>query len=1560
MKTRHVIIQAYLHTLAFALLIMGSINLIGYLNMSQPTRFSVVVLPDSALAALFIGLTLLAISRGWRRLSWLSAGLLLSLTLYSLGHNLLAGDANQGLSWVSGFLRMRSGLALVLGLLVLALLASDQGRPGRLFSRMLGLVCAALAIGLQLANYWPSLAIATLGFKSESNSIAHLLILLLGGAAVLLTLQPDKRETLPDRRNLLIGLLGTLLTCLGWYLLAQHNIESTRRQSEVQLGKVQQSIERSLQARLTLLQRIAERWQARGQVPPAALWSQEAAGYLRDFPNIDLFAVLDAQLQPQGLRSRTPGAEAWLQATLGQPGPRTWLNNARQHSGPQMSDAVLQGNDHVLLVTPLHLPEQPGQLLIASLDLANILESQLGAEFGGFILRVLIGEQRIFDSQPEQPLFFLTPVGEQQMQPVPGSTWRLVSYLDRPLALNGAHLLPTLILLIGLSFSCLLMTSQRLAGLAIEHARGLQRLNRELEASMARQQSLQALNERIMQYSMDLLCCIDEHGRFIQVSVSSANILGYAPEELLGRCQYDFALKQDRARTQAEFQAIIEGRGNHALRNCYRRKDGSTVHLLWSAAWSAADRTLFAVAHDITRLVQHEAYAEDQRDILSMISTDQPLADSLKAICQMVESLDPTARCSVLLVDKAQRQLHLGAAPSLPLAYLQAIEGMAVGPQACSCGTAVFNRQLVLVDDIGSDPLWYDLRELALQHELRACWSIPLIAHHGAVLGTFAIYQRQVLEPNDEQLQLLGTAGQLAAIAIERQHDRHRLQESEQRYRSLFTFNPDPVFSLDRQGRFESLNQAGCDLSGYREEQVVGQDFALLVRDKDKPRVAAHFQAALAGEAQRFELRARRHQGERIELAITYLPIMVEERRVGVFGIAKDIGERNRMTRALRETLEHSQHRAELLKGLSDSALCINNRLDTPVLLEQIIEQLRLLIGTHLAFIRLFQAENGAPAVDALSHSDKHAAWSSAQHLGDLPGPLGASAESLLLDESQLRDHPAWRDFTEHNPHPPPLRGWLAVPLREASGRQLGVLQLSDKYQGEFDEDDLAIAQQFAQLVVTALENNRLMHAVLAGERRLQAQLDFTSAITDSIGEGLIATDLQGRLSFLNPAAARLIGQPQATLLQQPLDALLPLPLAQWRLTEEEPRHGEFSLTRTDGSPYCLAYTGTPLLDDSGPNGWAVALRDISLQRLASQVTRERDQFFTLSLEMFCMVDLRGQFIQVNPAFSRVLGYPSLCLIGHRYLELIDEQDRPLFKSALQRMQQGEQIQDLESRVLDVRGQQHWLQLSAALGEDQVIYCVARDISARKAAEQLLQQTLEELERSNHELQQFAFVASHDLQEPLRKIQAFAERLEVGLGELAPQNRDYLQRMSSAAGRMQSLIHDLLLYSRVTSRAQPFVILNLQQILEEVLQDLEASLEASQAQVDRGPLPTLLGDPLQLRQLLQNLLSNAIKFHRDGQPPRIRIYAQDSEPGFWTLCVEDQGIGFEERYLDRIFNPFQRLHGHQAYPGTGIGLAIVKKIVERHGAQITASSTPGHGTTFRITFRSLDKDNADD
>ncbi|SFP83862.1 His Kinase A (phospho-acceptor) domain-containing protein [Geopseudomonas sagittaria] len=233
---------------------------------------------------------------------------------------------------------------------------------------------------------------------------------------------------------------------------------------------------------------------------------------------------------------------------------------------------------------------------------------------------------------------------------------------------------------------------------------------------------------------------------------------------------------------------------------------------------------------------------------------------------------------------------------------------------------------------------------------------------------------------------------------------------------------------------------------------------------------------------------------------------------------------------------------------------------------------------------------------------------------------------------------------------------------------------------------------------------------------------------------------------------------------------------------------------------------------------------------------------------------------------------------------------------------------------------------------------------------------LAELERSNRELQEFAFVASHDLQEPLRKIQTFAERLQSRADALDEQSRDYLVRMSSAAARMQALIRDLLAYSRVATRREPFVHLELDRVLDEVLQDLEGTLQSSGAHIERERLPAIEGDPSQIRQLLQNLLSNAVKFHKPGELPNVRIYAENQPTGEWRLCISDNGVGFDEKYLDRIFNPFQRLHGRQQYPGTGIGLAIVKKIVERHGARLSASSQPGRGATFRVTFPASDKE----
>jgi signal transduction histidine kinase len=237
---------------------------------------------------------------------------------------------------------------------------------------------------------------------------------------------------------------------------------------------------------------------------------------------------------------------------------------------------------------------------------------------------------------------------------------------------------------------------------------------------------------------------------------------------------------------------------------------------------------------------------------------------------------------------------------------------------------------------------------------------------------------------------------------------------------------------------------------------------------------------------------------------------------------------------------------------------------------------------------------------------------------------------------------------------------------------------------------------------------------------------------------------------------------------------------------------------------------------------------------------------------------------------------------------------------------------------------------------------------------------VKKLAQSNRDLEDFAFVASHDLQEPLRKIQTFGDRLKEKRGDtLGEDGLDYLGRMRNAADRMQTLIQALLTYSRVTSRPEPFSKVSLTSLVQEVVSDMAPHIEQTGARLEIGDLPVIESSPHQMRQLFQNLMSNSLKY-RSGEPPLIRISGKrvnhppvkdEGKRKPWVeIRVADNGIGFDEKYLDRVFQPFQRLHGRSQYEGTGMGLAICRKIVERHGGTITAKSAPGRGATFIITL----------
>ncbi len=247
-----------------------------------------------------------------------------------------------------------------------------------------------------------------------------------------------------------------------------------------------------------------------------------------------------------------------------------------------------------------------------------------------------------------------------------------------------------------------------------------------------------------------------------------------------------------------------------------------------------------------------------------------------------------------------------------------------------------------------------------------------------------------------------------------------------------------------------------------------------------------------------------------------------------------------------------------------------------------------------------------------------------------------------------------------------------------------------------------------------------------------------------------------------------------------------------------------------------------------------------------------------------------------------------------------------------------------------------------------------REVAERTRAEAALALAVSQLEERNRELQEFAYVASHDLQEPLRKVSTYASLIGAEYSaQLGETGQGYLERMQNATARMSKLIRDLLDYSRVATHGHRFEPTDLGQVVSGVLSDLEVLIQDVHGRVEAGPLPELVAEPMQMRQLFQNLIGNALKFHRPGVPPLVRLSAEvlpaeGEGPARYRIEVADNGIGFDERYLDRIFIPFQRLHGRAEYEGTGIGLAITRRIASRHGGTITAQSRPGEGSTFII------------
>ena len=782
---------------------------------------------------------------------------------------------------------------------------------------------------------------------------------------------------------------------------------------------------------------------------------------------------------------------------------------------------------------------------------------------------------------------------------------------------------------------------------------------------------------------------------------------------------------------------------------------------------------------------------------------------------------------------------------------------------------------------------------------------------------------------HDSEGKLIGSV-HVARDINGRKQAEEALIRSENEFRTLAENSPDVIARFDRQNRHLYVNPASAEIYGYSQERVIGKTHSELGRDPEQIKFweERHERVFATAKPETMEFEYISPQGKKYYFNTRIVPEFVDGKVASVLAISHDITNIKEAEIRLKETLDNLE---ELVK-------------DRTAQLEK-------------AYRSLKESERGLAEAQKIAHFGNwnwnivanELYWSDEIYriFGCSPQEFGATYDAFL---SYV--HPEDRDYVKDA-----VNGALDGRPYSIDHR---IIRVSGEERIVHEQGEVIFGNGNMPVRMTGVVQD------ITERKKTEEALEMANAYNRSLIEAsldpLVTIGPDGKITDVNKATEMVTGYFRSELIGTDFSD---------NFTEPQRAREGYQQAFREGSVFDYAleiqhrsrkvtpvlYNASVYKDESGEIiGVFAAARDVTELKKAEKelqlASKYNRSLIETSLDPLVTIGPDGRITDVNKATEFVTGYSRKELIGTDFSNYFTEPEKA--KEGYKKVFREGQVLDYDLEIRHREGHITPVLYNASVYRDEDreiigIFAAARDITERKKAEEMLKQKLEELARSNAELEQFAYVASHDLQEPLRMVVSYLQLLQRKYqGELDSKADKYIYFAVDGASRMQVLINDLLEFSRVTTKAGEFEPADCKFILDQVLSDLEVSTKESGASISYGFLPVVMADPTQFAQVFQNLISNAIKF-RSKEAPKIKISAEKKDDQ-WLFSVQDNGIGIDPRYSERIFEVFKRLHKREEYPGTGIGLSICKKIIERHGGHIWVESEPCKGSTFYFTL----------